>query len=670
MADISKLELMLFENFNKNLEFLKSKDEGLFNKINLLSEAINQGLYKERFFLEYINEDNEFDIFDGETQTYLYYRKPKEMISKLVDNIDKSHKQLFSINDNGLFVRGDRNIELTSNERYDVLNQRLYNDLFKYFEIFGPLNDTNFKEIDKFIFLGTHLSKHMQKIDKKLKCKNYFIYDSNLEIFRLSLFTINYQKSLSSDIIFSIMDSDDVFNNKIQVFLETNNYSNYNIKYSKLNYITDMELNKFLTNFHISKNSYFDYTKILYDVFASTSKNFSKKRRFLELKSNEYSIDIPVVFVGAGPSLNENIDWLKENQNKFIIAAMGATYKKLIENSIRVDIIFTVDPKYSILSKSHFKPEDKIKLENKIVIASVNTPEKILNLFSSEKLFLYETLIPIKDNSNAYIGASVGEIALSILLDLNFINIYLLGIDLTISDSGKTHYDGYSNSKHNKIDLDSTNSVFLNGKSENLDKDIITIKKNNNQTGLTTRMFALSLNIYTTMIASKKKVGQKIFNLSENAAFIENVEYLSLENLILSDIKDTSIEEFILYKLLLEKSSCQISLSEKKLINKNMEFLNSFDFKRYFNFKTIEEFKIRLEKLIVKLLNNNDDILNLILSNYFNLILPYIYNSCNYEKFDKSEDKLKKFKQEFIKQLELLINDYLFYLKEIEKKYN
>lgn len=667
MENISKLELKLFENFNKNLEFLKLKDEVLFNKINLLNEAINQGLYKERFFLEYIQEDNEFDIFDSETQTYLYNKEPKEIISKLINSVDKSHKQIFSINDNGLFVRVDRNIELTSNERYDVLNQRLYNDLFKYFEIFGPLSDTNFKEIDKFIFLGTHLSKHMQKIDKKLKCKNYFIYDSNLEIFRLSLFTINYQKSLSSDIIFSIMDSDDVFNNKIQVFLETYNYSNYNIKYSKLNYITDMELNKFLTNFHISKNSYFDYTKILYDVFSSTSKNFSKKRKFLQLKNNEHSMDTPLIFIGAGPSLNENINWLKDNQNKFIIAAMGATYKKLIENEIRVDLIFTVDPKYSILSTSHFKKDDKKYLENKIVIASVNTPGKILNLFSQEKLFLYETLIPLKQNANTYTGASIGEIALAILLDLNFTNIYLLGIDLTITDSGKTHYDGYTNSKQNKVDVNSANDVFSNGKSLNLDKDIITIKKNNGTIGLTTRMFALSLNIYSTMIASQKKSWQNIYNLSENAAFIENVKYLSPDSLILNDISESNKEEFILYKLLLEKSSSRFNFAEKEMIDNNIKFLNSIDFKKYFNFKTIEEFKIKLEKLILRLLNHNDNILDLILSNYFNLVLPYIYISCNCEYLDKKEEKLKKFRSEFIKQLEILTNDYLYYLTEIKK---
>lgn len=667
MEDINKLESILFENFNNNLEFLKLNDELLFNKVTLLNEMINQGVYKERFFIEYIQEEKEFDIFDVATQTYLYNKNPKKTIDRLTNSVNKSQKQVFSLNDNGLFIRFNNDIELTSNERYDVLNQRLYSDLFKYFEIFGPICDKDFKEIDKFIFLGTHLSKHMIGIAKNLKCKNYFIYENNLEIFRLSLFTINYQKSVNSNIIFSIMDSEDIFNNKVQTFLEIDNYSNYNIKYSKVNYITDTEINNFLTNFHISKNSYFDYTKILYDVFSSTAKNFSKKRRFLQLKNNEYSIDTPVIFVGAGPSLNDNIDWLKENQNKFIIAAMGATYKKLIDNSIRVDIIFTVDPKYSILSQTHFKKEDKSYLENKIVIASVNTPEKILNLFNSQKLFLYETLIPLKENANTYTGASVGEIALAILLNLNFINIYLLGIDLTITDSGETHYEGYSNSKHKKIDINSVNSVFSNGKSENLDKDIITVKKNNGEIGLTTRMFALSLNIYTTMIASQKKSWQNIYNLSENAAFIENIEYLSPKSIVLNNINDFYTEEFIFYKLLLEKSSFRLNLLEKELIDKNISFLNSLDFKKYFNFKTIEEFKIKLEKLIFRLLNHNDNILNLILSNYFNLTLPFVYMSCNFENLDKEGDKLKRFKNEFTKQLEVLINDYLYYLKEIKK---
>ena len=61
--------------------------------------------------------------------------------------------------------------------------------------------------MDKFIFMGTLLGRHIPKIANKINASSYLILERNLEIFRLSLFTVDYTILGGKGAIFSIMDS-------------------------------------------------------------------------------------------------------------------------------------------------------------------------------------------------------------------------------------------------------------------------------------------------------------------------------------------------------------------------------------------------------------------------------------------------------------------------------
>ena len=54
--------------------------------------------------------------------------------------------------------------------------------------------------------------------------------------------------------------------------------------------------------------------------------------------------DIPFVLVGAGPSLDESIDFLKTIQHRAIIVCSNSPLRKLINNGIRPDLVVTADP--------------------------------------------------------------------------------------------------------------------------------------------------------------------------------------------------------------------------------------------------------------------------------------------------------------------------------------
>ena len=54
--------------------------------------------------------------------------------------------------------------------------------------------------------------------------------------------------------------------------------------------------------------------------------------------------NIPFILIGAGPSLDESIDFLKSIQHKAIIVASNSPYRKLINSGIRPHLVTTADP--------------------------------------------------------------------------------------------------------------------------------------------------------------------------------------------------------------------------------------------------------------------------------------------------------------------------------------
>ena len=85
-AEEQNLYNALITTFNGNLRFLSQYDYPLFERVNMLSDAINSGAYNERYFLEFVKENGDFDIYDSSTQTYIYDKKPKQWNNKLVVN--------------------------------------------------------------------------------------------------------------------------------------------------------------------------------------------------------------------------------------------------------------------------------------------------------------------------------------------------------------------------------------------------------------------------------------------------------------------------------------------------------------------------------------------------------------------------------------------------------
>ena len=228
-----QLQNALTTTFLANLVFLSEYDKDLYHRVDELSRMIENGTYEEKYHLEFIMEDGDFDIYDVLNEKYLYNRKPKkkneELIKKATFDTKNSIFQMepyFTIDDK-IEVDFQKRFEL---EKLNDLNNLTLKDVQEYTNFTKDYLKTKdkkkFKKIDKFIFLGTLLGRHIPKIAEKIDASSYLVLERNLEIFRLSLFTVDYTILAKKGAIFSIMDNIEE-EKKIYTFLDVYKIDNY-----------------------------------------------------------------------------------------------------------------------------------------------------------------------------------------------------------------------------------------------------------------------------------------------------------------------------------------------------------------------------------------------------------------------------------------------------------
>jgi hypothetical protein len=337
------------------------------------------------------------------------------------------------------------------------------------------------------------------------------------------------------------MDDSNEFMLKFQYFLEENPYSNYYIKYSTTDYNVSKMIHDIISTMYKNSSVIFDYTRILHNMFKLTTQYINNKNILtIDKKTDNFDFvkDKPVIFVASGPSLELHINWLEANKDKFVIVAIGGSYKKLLKHGIKADIISTIDSGYNDLSKYHFTDDDIKQLQDTIILAAINSPDKICKKFNQDLLFYFEIYFALKSKSRIYDGYSVGEITVAILLHLGVKELYLLGTDLAINPkTGETHISDYHNSNQTKIDdYDISKSLISNETSFN--KEIIPVKGNFQKEVFTTRIFNASIYAYSTVMNMFKTVEQKVYNLCTNGAYLEGSEACEIQNIDIFLYKD------------------------------------------------------------------------------------------------------------------------------------
>jgi len=667
-----ELQNALTTTFFANLAFLSEYDNELYHRVDELSRMIGNGTYKEKYTLEFNMQDGDFDIYDKVNNKYLYNKKPKSFNDDLVRKVEFDEKnsiigipQYFTIKRESKVDR-DRRFDFNTLDEFVTLTHM---DSYAYTTTLNDFIDKKkkrIKKIDKFIFLGVLLGRHIPRIAQKIDAKMYLVLERNLEIFRLSLFTVDYTILAKKGVIFSIMNDYIEDEKYIGKFLDISRFDNYMIKFSTSSINITKYIDNILSTMSSLNPTLYDYNRNLYVYINRTTKYLQKYRflQFNEIKKNcKLFNNTPILYIAAGPSLDENMEWIKQNQDKFFIVTIGSAYKKLLKNNIHIEMITTLDEQ-EFIATNQFDDEGVKQInKNTIILASSITNKKVLEKFNQENLFLYETFFSFYKGGVAFNGFSIGEITLDILMHLNAKQIYTIGLDLAINqETGETHSKGASSGVAIlNLEKEQTRDTFSERQS------LIKVKGNQKDEVFTTALFYSSIKSAEAKIKNKNN-DIEIFNLSNNGAYLEGTMPKKIEEIDIKSFK--KIKNIDLKEYFQQNSKDSLDDESKKLFVNEIEFIDTKIKKlleeiKNREFKNYEEFSCDITAIISIISKNKYFMLHQNIFGYFSLYMPYLNYHFN-DKKSKNEDKIvKKTRDILISQLEILFQDYKDCLKRV-----
>jgi len=559
---MQNIEELASQTYLKNIEFLQKEHYDVWYKLHLLEIAINDGRYKERYALDYI--DGYFDVMELDSKNYLYASDSNGVDTQLA-------KQVTYDKDSYLF---------DGFPLYYQYEKAQLGDKAKGLEDIYPLmtyyldnvsKQSEMKEIEKFIFIGVGLGGHILEIDKKIKGEEYFIIEDDLELFKLSLFKTPYYELSNATLFFSVGDGKKEFTNKFKDFLQNSFFRNKYLKYSLFPAHSQEKIKLIKNALSSQPFALFPYKTTL-SKYIRTLRYLKSEYRFLNLANKFEQSQIstkPLLIISAGPSLDTNMVWLKQNYKKFVILALSATLKTLCKHDIVPDIVTHLDGFEASLK--HFENFDaKGFLQNSIAVVGGFTPPEALGYFAPKNVYILEDHATFyNDGFNAYTGPCVGSSSIMWATTMGFENIYLLGIDFAISKSGLSHSKEHqlTKTKYDTKDIQNLTSQI------SFRENFFEIKGNFKDKVYTTPLFYDSVLALQNTLKKLKKDTQKIYNLNDGA-YLEGTIPTHCKDIDISSFEDVSKIDKTKYikECFLPYSKQQLDEADMICIEKRLEF--------------------------------------------------------------------------------------------------
>ncbi len=548
------------QTFLSNLDFFQSNHPEVYQKIEEYEANLTAQTAQEHYALDYI--DGYFDVQQLSSKNYLYGENSHHISKELAKRVNyKKNSYIFD----GFMMF--HNYE-EHKESFDDKTKG-FEDIFPlmtyYLDHITPENEMI--EIEKFIFIGTGLGEHIVEIDKKIHAQEYFIIEDDIELFRLSLFVTPYYKLTTATLIFSIADSKEHFTKKFKQFLENSFFRNKYLKYSYFPAHSDEKI-KLIKNALASQVfATFPYKTLLYK-YLQPLKYIKEGYKFLNLGKHFPLSEItqkPLLIIAAGPSLDTNLEWLKEHHQNFTILALSATLKLLYKHHIVPDIVTHIDG-FSI-SKQHFEGFAQQEfLKNSIALFGSFVPKEILHYFNKENIYITEDIATFyhKDFS-APSGPCVGSTSLMWALNLGFESIYLLGLDFALGDDGSSHSKTHQLTQQTyDVSNDLTQEISFRG-------DFFDVQGNFKKSVKTLPLFYSSIHAMFESLPLLKDASQQIYNLNDGA-YIATTTPLHTTEVKLTQIKNAALTHKQLTELFTPYTQTKLDKSDIDSLRERYNF--------------------------------------------------------------------------------------------------
>lgn len=668
---MQNIEEQAIKNYQNNIEFFKEYNEKVSNKILALESLLNDGKLSPKYDLIY--EEGYFDVVELSSGAKLYNTNSQEFSQKIVDNINlKKNDQSF---------RSLRKINFEKASFEKIKNANAYTNFSTTAEIYELYHkniddSTHMKELDKFIFLGVGLGLHIPKAVEKYDFQVVLIVEDNLELFRLSLFTVDYKQALmNTTSFFSIADNAGSFRECFNGFYTNAFFKNQFIKFHLFSSAYESKIQEIQAILISRPEATYSHNRLL-EKSRKVLDKINEEYKFLDLRKRQSDTifqNKPWLVLGAGPSLYKNAEWVKDNQDRFVIVAAFTALNTLKRVGVTPDIAVQIDENVYTTHEMIENLGDLDFLEETLLFFSASVSPELFQHFKKENIYLHEDRTKYKLSRSTLTVSSVGDSIHAFALIFNAPQIYLLGIDLALSDDGLSHTPDHF--KARLIDNSNNNPQTQDNQDFHLGDAVLEIAGNFKEKVKSTPLFMLSIPVINYFTRKYKTPMQNIYNLSDGC---------KLEQTIPTSFKDITLPEKQ-NKILLRKEMKEYfdTLSTTQLdqneidgiycrIGQIQDYLTILETFNNAPHSDSLIFKLNLIKM-VSAMCNHECIFELrdLMTIYYMNTAPYADDFFNTKELKNSKKFTKKFHTVFVKNVKKIIETYekdLHVLKVLEKE--
>lgn len=428
---------------NKQKSLFKKNSKLLLKKIPSLAVYTEAGLPQN---VDIYTENDEIDILINGSRFYG------------TDAREYAHQQIetYLVNPS-LFEASPPPVEEDRTPTHGVLNQKLQDALYKRGIVASP-DRLRIDSATTLVF-GIGLGFHLYPIVAHTRCRDLVITEVEPIFLVLSMYFIDWSKifkTLKDRVAIILSQDPDGAFSYIRSHVHPRNpgvlQTIFHFCHYKSNYMDSV-----YKRFQEKSYLFFDGLGFYDDERVMTRNTvlnmFMDTWRFCGDRRNP--VNASAVIVGAGPSLSNDIEWLKKNQGKVIIFSGGSSLQTLLVNGIIPD--FHAEIENIPLNYELLKPLfDKYDLSKTILVCSSTMDTKSSRLFDRKIWFIREgvmasQLLAPDLPALSWQNPTVVNTAASACFHLGFRNVILLGADFGTTNQGVHHAPGSAYDTHEDL---------------------------------------------------------------------------------------------------------------------------------------------------------------------------------------------------------------------------
>lgn len=257
--------------------------------------------------------------------------------------------------------------------------------------------------------------------------------------------------------------------------------------------------------------------------------NLADNRHSIHHLYHQFDGGVAVILAG-GPSLDDAIDWVKENRARITLFAVGRVSARLLKEGIEPDFICAVDPNEISFDNSKHLLEH---YQKSTFLHAFHVNPRLLSqwrgrAFYHGRCYPWVAKEPEADQQYTAPGPTVTNTMLSFIIHMGFETMIFAGVDLCFKSDGQSHESG---------SIETQVGRFIHQGSQ-------FVKTNSGNLAPTSPDFFTAQQVLEAQVGSIKVHFPKavFYNPSPNAAFVAGVEHLAWDDLTLPDWHNNALQ--------------------------------------------------------------------------------------------------------------------------------